>query len=114
MVSTNGKTRNTRAKEEGFHNYPHPNGSRNVGYQSEGIGNQQERINRADSAELSYFAARGTVADTRAATSGGTITQLIEDTQQQIAASEAHTTKLQRHLQTLFMLRDRLGQTQEE
>lgn len=114
MVSTNGETSYSRAEEAEIFTQPYSQGSRNVGLQSESIGNQQERTDRADSAELSYFNSRRDNADTRATTSGGTIAQLIEDTQQQITTSEAHTRKLQNHLQTLFMLRDRLGQTQQE
>lgn len=114
MVNVDGETLDTRAAEAKYYVHSHPSRSRNVGFQSEGIGNQQERVDRADSAELSYFAPRGTIADTRTADDGGSITQLIEETRQEIAQFEAHTSKLRNRLHNLSQLLDRLGQTQEE
>jgi hypothetical protein len=110
MVNVNGETSYTWSEEEGFHGYSYTRECENVGYQGKGIGNQQERVNRAYSAELSYFDTRGESVDPRAAAPGGTITQLIEDTEHQIAESEAHALKLRNHLQKLYMLRNQLGE----
>ena len=110
MVSINGETSYTRSEKAEIHSQSYPTRSRNAGSQSASTGNQQKRVNRAHSKELSCFDTRTEGVDSRTTTPGGTVTQLIQDTEQQIAVSEAHALKLRNHLQKLYILRDQLGE----
>lgn len=114
MVNVNGETSYSRAEKTEIYNDSYSRGSRYVGYQSEGLGNQQERVNRADSAELSCFDTTRKNFDSKTAVDGGSITQLIQETRQEIAQFEAHTSKLRDRLQKLSLLANQLGQIEEE
>lgn len=112
MVNINGETCDTWSEKAEVHSQPYTSGSRNAGIQGKSIRNQQERVDRTDSAELSCFDSRREINDSRAATSGGTVTQLIQDTERQVAEFESHTLQLRHHLQKLYTLRDQLGESE--
>lgn len=110
MVNTNGETSYSWAEKTEIYNDSYPRRSRYAGFQSEGIGNQQERIDRADSSELSHLSSTRKFTNSRTASDGGNIAQLIEETRQEIAQFEAHTSKLRNRLQKLSLLHNQLGE----
>lgn len=110
MVQVNGETSYSWAEKAEIYNDSYSGGGRYVGFQSEGIGNQQERVNRTHSEELPCFITRRESVNPRTATSGGTVTQLIQDTERQLAEFESHALKLRTHLQKLYILRSQLGE----
>lgn len=92
--ATNNAKTFTWTEEEGFNIDLNPGRGRDVGNQSENIGNQQERACRAHSPKSSIF--RYGASD-----DGGMVCQLIDDYRDQVAARKAEIKRLEEEVKKL-------------
>lgn len=89
------------SEEEGCNGYSYPRRDKEVRFEGKGSGNQSQRVNRAYGSQSCFF-------NSRTANAGGILTQLIEETRQQLADNKVEGIKLRDRLQKLELLFDQL------
>lgn len=92
-------------EKERCHSYSYSRRSRKIRLEGESFRNQSKRVDRAHGTQPCFT-------NSRTATTGGILLQLIEEAQNQIAVRESEVLQLHIHVQKLRTLLDQLEQSE--